>query len=60
MWQETMAGKSNVSFKLYLGLSHLFMPGGSPDKFDGSIYNKLANVDSQEFEDVLERINDRH
>ncbi|WP_260399513.1 hypothetical protein [Peribacillus simplex] len=55
-----MAGKSNVSFKLYLGLSHLFMPGGSPDKFDGSIYNKLAHVDSQEFEDVLERINDRH
>ncbi|MDT3496863.1 alpha/beta hydrolase [Bacillus toyonensis] len=60
LWQETLAGKDDVSFKLYPGLSHLFMPGGSADKFDGSIYNKPAHVDSQVIEDVSEWINAQH
>ncbi|TVX77597.1 DUF3887 domain-containing protein [Peribacillus simplex] len=60
LWQETLANKNNVSFKLYPGLSHLFMPGGAADKFDGSIYNKPAHVDSQVIEDVSEWINARH
>ncbi|MFF1291449.1 alpha/beta hydrolase family protein [Bacillus thuringiensis] len=60
MWQETLAGKDDVSFKLYPGLSHLFMPGGSADKFDGSIYNKPAHVDSQVIEDVSGWINSQH
>ncbi|WP_235560957.1 alpha/beta hydrolase family protein [Bacillus sp. FJAT-28004] len=60
LWQETLTDKKNVSFKLYPGLNHLFMPGGSPDKFDGSIYNKPAHVDSQVIEDVAEWINVFH
>ncbi|AIW84531.1 prolyl oligopeptidase family protein [Bacillus mycoides] len=60
LWQETLAGKDDVSFKLYPGLSHLFMPGGSADKFDGSIYNKPAHVDSQVIEDVSGWINAQH
>ncbi|WP_176535557.1 alpha/beta hydrolase [Bacillus cereus] len=60
LWQETLAGKDNVSFKLYPGLSHLFMPGGSADKFDGSIYNKPAHVDSQVIEDISGWINAQH
>ncbi|AFU17654.1 hypothetical protein MC28_F210 (plasmid) [Bacillus thuringiensis MC28] len=60
LWQETLAGKDNVSFKLYPGLSHLFMPGGSADKFDGSIYNKPAHVDSQVIGDVSGWINAQH
>lgn len=60
LWQETLAGKDDVSFKLYPGLSHLFMPGGSADKFDGSIYNKPAHVDSQVIEDVSGWVNAQH
>ncbi|PGX85343.1 permease [Bacillus thuringiensis] len=60
LWQEALAGKDNVSFKLYPGLSHLFMPGGSADKFDGSIYNKPAHVDSQVIEDISGWINAQH
>ncbi|MFB6649535.1 alpha/beta hydrolase family protein [Bacillus toyonensis] len=60
LWQETLEGKDNVSFKVYPGLSHLFMPGGSADKFDGSIYNKPAHVDSQVIKDVSGWINAQH
>ncbi|WP_392387991.1 alpha/beta hydrolase family protein [Bacillus mycoides] len=60
LWQETLEDKDNVSFKVYPGLSHLFMPGGSADKFDGSIYNKPAHVDSQVIKDVSGWINAQH
>ncbi|PHD55004.1 permease [Bacillus toyonensis] len=60
LWQETLEGKDNVSFKVYPGLSHLFMSGGSADKFDGSIYNKPAHVDSQVIKDVSGWINAQH
>nr|WP_252195717.1 alpha/beta hydrolase [Bacillus mycoides] len=60
LWQETLEDKDNVSFKVYPGLSHLFMPGGSADKFDGSIYNKPAHVDSQVIKDISGWINAQH
>ncbi|PSJ91327.1 permease [Brevibacillus fortis] len=60
LWQEAVAGKNNVSMKLYPGLNHLFMPGGSADKFDGSIYNIPAHVDSQVIADVSDWINNLH
>ncbi|WP_312113190.1 alpha/beta hydrolase [Brevibacillus reuszeri] len=60
LWQDTVAGKNNVRMKLYPGLNHLFMPGGSADKFDGSIYNKPAHVDSQVIADVSDWINNLH
>jgi fermentation-respiration switch protein FrsA (DUF1100 family) len=41
-WQRTLAGKPNVNFHLFPGLSHLFMPGPSHSPAD---YAKPAHVD---------------
>jgi hypothetical protein len=54
LWQTTLAGRDNVTFKLYDGLSHLFMPnqisaGGVPD---ASVYNPPNHVDAQVIADI--------
>lgn len=54
LWQSALAGRSNVVFKLYDGLSHLFMPnqipaGGAPDV---SVYNAPNHVDSKVIADI--------
>ena len=50
-WQEVLAGKNNVTFRNYEGLSHVFMPG-SRERFDGSSYNPPAKMDEQVIEDI--------
>lgn len=55
LWQETLAGKENVSFHVYPGLSHLFMP--APDNtMNVELYNIPANVDSQVIQDIADWI----
>lgn len=54
LWQTTLQGRSNVTFKLYNGLSHLFMPNqvstnGAPDT---SCYNAPNHVDPQVISDI--------
>ncbi|MGH8184165.1 MAG: alpha/beta fold hydrolase [Rhodanobacteraceae bacterium] len=42
VWKHALAGKPNVTFHLYPGLSHLFMPGPTKSPAD---YAKPAQVD---------------
>ena len=61
LWQTTLEGRSNVSFKLYNGLSHLFMPNqisanGAPDV---TVYNSPNHVDSQVIADIAAWVNKR-
>lgn len=59
LWQTTLEGRSNVTFKLYDGLSHLFMPNqistaGVPDV---SVYNAPNHVDPQVITDIAAWVN---
>ena len=59
LWQTTLEGRSNATFKLYDGLSHLFMPNqisanGAPDS---SVYNAPNHVDLQVITDIAAWIN---
>lgn len=49
-WKRALAGRPNVTFKLYAKLDHLFMPGTGPS-YPGD-YQKPRNV-SREFVDDL-------
>jgi dienelactone hydrolase len=54
LWQTALEGRGNVTFKLYDGLSHLFMPNqipanGAPDI---SVYNAPNHVDSRVIADI--------
>lgn len=54
LWQTALSGRSNVTFKLYDGLSHLFMPNqisvnGAPDV---SVYNVPGHVDYHVITDI--------
>jgi len=55
LWQTALDGRSNVTFKLYDGLSHLFMPNqipanGAPDT---SVYNAPNHIDSRVIADIV-------
>lgn len=52
LWQDTLAGRSNVTFHLYPGLSHMFTKVGSADTIDVSLYDAPANVDPQVIADI--------
>ena len=54
LWQSTLEGRNNDTFKLYDGLSHLFMAnqisaGGAPDV---SVYNAPNHVEAQVMTDI--------
>jgi dienelactone hydrolase len=54
LWQVVLMGRDNVTFRLYDGLSHLFMPGqisptGTPDV---SLYNTPQHVDPMVITDI--------
>ena len=49
-WQEILAGKENVTFKLYDGLNHLFMP--SEGIRDVSDYDREAHLDATVLDDL--------
>ncbi len=59
LWQTTLEGRSNVDFKLYDGLSHLFMPNqvspsGVPDI---TLYNAPNHIASQVITDIASWVN---
>jgi len=56
-WRELLDGKENVSFKLYSGLNHLFMP--SDGTMDASEYEKASIVDPQVIEDIATFIKEK-
>jgi len=55
MYKELLAGRDNVTFKLYPGLNHLFMPStgrGISEILDE--YRIRANIDGQVLADIVE------
>ena len=58
MYKELLAGRPDVTFKLYPGLNHLFMPstGRGISKIMDE-YKIRANVDPQVLRDIVEWIN---
>lgn len=54
MWTELLSDNTNVSFKLYDGLNHLFMP--TSGKTDVSEYETRSEVDGQVISDIAEWI----
>lgn len=55
-WKKALAGKANVTFRLYPGLSHLFMPGPTKSAAD---YGKPCHLDSRVIRDVAGWIKDQ-
>ncbi len=61
LWQDVLKGRDNVTFKLYDGLSHLFMPNqisknGAPDV---SVYNTPNHVNPEVITDIATWINEQ-
>jgi|GEM_PF-319018 len=54
LWQTALEGRSNATFKLYDGLSHLFMPNQIPANgaLDISVYNAPNHVDPRVIADI--------
>ena len=52
LWQEVLAGKRNVEFRLYPGLNHLFMEGGTKAIIDLNVYNKPRHMNAQVIRDI--------
>ena len=50
LWQEGLASKGNITFKLYPNLNHLFMAGEG--KSTPSEYQRLGHVDEQVINDI--------
>ncbi|MCL2046028.1 MAG: alpha/beta fold hydrolase [Oscillospiraceae bacterium] len=57
LWQELLAGRDNVTYKLYEGLNHLFMPsiGASIMEFQDE-YLIESRVETQVLQDIVEWI----
>lgn len=58
LWQKVLAGRENVDFIHYPGLSHVFMPG-SLEHFDSSSYDPPAKMDEQVIGDIAEWIKEQ-
>jgi len=59
MYRELLGGRTNVTFKLYPGLNHLFMPSKGRDISEiMNEYRIRANVDQQVLRDIAEWISD--
>lgn len=56
LWEETLKGKDTVTYHLYPGLSHLFMPASSA-KYDPALYSSPGHVDEQVIRDIGDWIN---
>ncbi|MCL2046212.1 MAG: alpha/beta fold hydrolase [Oscillospiraceae bacterium] len=56
-WQELLAGRDNVTFKLYEGLNHLFMQSQGKNITEiEEEYSVPANVNTQVLEDITQWI----
>jgi hypothetical protein len=52
-WQELLAGRNNVTFKLYEGLNHMFMASVTGDIEE---YKIKSSVDGQVLQDIVDWI----
>lgn len=53
MWQDLLAGRTNVTFRLYEGLNHLFMPSAGANITDYQAeYEIPSHVDGQVLADI--------
>lgn len=50
LWQETLSGRDNVTFRLYEGLNHLMMP--TQGKRDISEYQVVSHVNQEVIDDI--------
>lgn len=50
LWQQVLAGKDNVQFRLYDGLNHLFMPNNG--KQDTTEYDIKGHVEQKVIDDI--------
>lgn len=58
LYKELLKDKTNVKFRLYDGLNHLFMKSGG--KKDLTEYNTKANVDATVLSDIVDFITNAH
>jgi dienelactone hydrolase len=56
IWKSALSGRSNVQFKSYAGLSHLFMPFEGGDKSTPADYNVPGHVVEEVVKDIAEWI----
>ncbi len=54
MWKSALGGRSNVRFKSYAGLSHLFMPFEGGEKSTPAAYNVPGHVVEEVIKDIAE------
>ena len=52
MWKSALGGRSNVRFKSYAGLSHLFMPFEGGEKSTPAAYNVPGHVVEEVIKDI--------
>ena len=52
MWKSALSGRSNVQFKSYAGLSHLFMPFEGGEKSTPAAYNVPGHVVEEVIKDI--------
>src|SRR6266513_3383507 len=54
IWKSALGGRSNVQFKSYAGLSHLFMPFEGGEKSTPAAYNVPGHVVEEVIKDIAE------
>ena len=57
-WKKALAGKANVTFKIYPGLTHLFMPSLTPGTGPGTPadYEKPQHVSESVIAEIADWI----
>lgn len=54
IWKSALSGRSNVQFKSYVGLSHLFMPFEGGQKSTPAAYNVPGHVVEEVINDIVD------
>ena len=56
IWKSALTGRSDVQFKSYAGLSHLFMPFEGGEKSTPAVYNVPGHVIEEVIQDIAQWI----
>ena len=56
IWKSALSGRSDVQFKSYAGLSHLFMPFEGGEKSTPAVYNVPGHVVEEVIKDIAQWI----
>ncbi|HYT44816.1 MAG TPA: hypothetical protein VEP90_20985 [Methylomirabilota bacterium] len=57
IWKSALSGRSDVQFKSYAGLSHLFMPFEGGEKSTPAAYNVPGHVVEEVIQDIVRWVN---